>query len=299
MGPQESGCWLQQTCDLCGLCQEQNLGSLQITSPMDRDPDTNTECSKISRQFEVNLNILLKNYHACFFVFCLATRFQRLSLYSLEWKDDTWMMNWKGCGRRQSSWPNLKYYPSICLQGLRKTTKNLSENTGLRTEIWTQKLQNSKQDCSPLGHDICQITCSVFLDEGPVINVQKLKGRMLGWLFWKNKFHTHNWFHINVRCFFIFKETEGLYWWLWCFLSESLWKTHHKSVSSKLWVLSKALLKSLHVHFLLREFKSRQTTVPIKLVLNCKSNWILTTVLGSTAESYGSFHLRVVVSSCF
>jgi hypothetical protein len=37
-------------------------------------------------------------------------------------------MNWKGCGRK-SSWPNLWYYPGICLEGLRKTMKNLSQNS--------------------------------------------------------------------------------------------------------------------------------------------------------------------------
>jgi hypothetical protein len=36
-------------------------------------------------------------------------------------------MNWKGCGRKRS-WPNLRYYPGICL-GLRKTTKNLSQDS--------------------------------------------------------------------------------------------------------------------------------------------------------------------------
>jgi hypothetical protein len=35
-------------------------------------------------------------------------------------------MNWKGCGRKRS-WPNLRYYPDICLEGLRKKTKNLSQ----------------------------------------------------------------------------------------------------------------------------------------------------------------------------
>jgi hypothetical protein len=37
-------------------------------------------------------------------------------------------MNWKGCGRKRS-WPNLRYYPGICLEGLRKTTKNLSQDS--------------------------------------------------------------------------------------------------------------------------------------------------------------------------
>jgi hypothetical protein len=39
-----------------------------------------------------------------------------------------WIMNWKGCGRKQS-WPNLRYYPSICLEGLRKTTKYLRQGS--------------------------------------------------------------------------------------------------------------------------------------------------------------------------
>jgi hypothetical protein len=36
-------------------------------------------------------------------------------------------MNWKGCGRKRSC-PDLRYYPVICLEGLRKTTKNLSQD---------------------------------------------------------------------------------------------------------------------------------------------------------------------------
>jgi hypothetical protein len=36
--------------------------------------------------------------------------------------------DWKGCGRKRS-WPNLKYYLGIGLEGLRKTTKNLSQHS--------------------------------------------------------------------------------------------------------------------------------------------------------------------------
>jgi hypothetical protein len=35
------------------------------------------------------------------------------------------MINLKGCERKET-WPNLGYYHGICLEGLRKTTKNLS-----------------------------------------------------------------------------------------------------------------------------------------------------------------------------
>jgi hypothetical protein len=38
------------------------------------------------------------------------------------------MMNRKECGRKQS-WPNLRYYPGICLGGLRKTTKKFSQDS--------------------------------------------------------------------------------------------------------------------------------------------------------------------------
>jgi hypothetical protein len=37
-------------------------------------------------------------------------------------KFDARMTNWKGCWRKRP-WPNLRYYPGILLEGLRKTTK--------------------------------------------------------------------------------------------------------------------------------------------------------------------------------
>jgi hypothetical protein len=43
-------------------------------------------------------------------------------------------MNWKGFGTQQS-WPNLRYYPGICLEELRKTTKKPVTTTGLRAKI--------------------------------------------------------------------------------------------------------------------------------------------------------------------
>jgi hypothetical protein len=36
------------------------------------------------------------------------------------------MMKWKGFGRKRS-WPNFKVFFGIHLEGLRKTTKNLSQ----------------------------------------------------------------------------------------------------------------------------------------------------------------------------
>jgi hypothetical protein len=37
-------------------------------------------------------------------------------------------MNWKGCGRKRSC-PNKRYYPGICLEELRKTMKDLSQDS--------------------------------------------------------------------------------------------------------------------------------------------------------------------------
>jgi hypothetical protein len=37
-------------------------------------------------------------------------------------------MNWKECGRKQSL-PHLRYYLSICLEGLRNITKYLSQDS--------------------------------------------------------------------------------------------------------------------------------------------------------------------------
>jgi hypothetical protein len=39
-----------------------------------------------------------------------------------------WIMNQNGRGRKWS-WPNLRYYPKICLEGLRKATNNLSQGS--------------------------------------------------------------------------------------------------------------------------------------------------------------------------
>jgi hypothetical protein len=46
------------------------------------------------------------------------------------------MMSWKAIGRKKS-WPNWRYYPGICLEGLSKTTKPISHDT--RTPRWDFK----------------------------------------------------------------------------------------------------------------------------------------------------------------
>jgi hypothetical protein len=45
-----------------------------------------------------------------------------------KWYDDQQIINWKGCERKWS-WHNLRYYPSTCLDGLRKTAKSLDQDS--------------------------------------------------------------------------------------------------------------------------------------------------------------------------
>jgi hypothetical protein len=84
------------------------------------------------------------------FVVYVVTLFQRLRLYSVEWRRDKWMMNWKGCGRKWL-WHNVRYYSSICLEELGKTTLNFQSGklvSGFRFEsrtflIWDRCVNHS------------------------------------------------------------------------------------------------------------------------------------------------------------
>jgi hypothetical protein len=54
------------------------------------------------------------------------------------------MMNWKGFCRKRS-WPNLRYYSAIRVKGLRKSTKNLNQNSrspGPRIEPGTSRIRS-------------------------------------------------------------------------------------------------------------------------------------------------------------
>jgi hypothetical protein len=94
------------------------------------------------------------------FVIHLTTLFQKLRIYSVEWKRK-WLngRNLELIGRSLI----LRYYPCICLEGLRKTTKSL---VGLRAEIWTRDLPNTRQEHYPLKHEVrCNHGYSSFLNK--------------------------------------------------------------------------------------------------------------------------------------
>jgi hypothetical protein len=52
-------------------------------------------------------------------------------------------MKWEGCGR---IW-NLMYHPGIFLEGLRKTTKSLTENSWSLAQDRTKNLPKMKKEC--------------------------------------------------------------------------------------------------------------------------------------------------------
>jgi hypothetical protein len=56
------------------------------------------------------------------------------------------MVDWKGCGRNRS-WSSWRYYPNICFDGLRKTTKKSLRLAGLLSEILIRDVLNKKLEC--------------------------------------------------------------------------------------------------------------------------------------------------------
>jgi hypothetical protein len=82
----------------------------------------------------------------------------------------TTLLSSKGLGRKRSrlNFEVLSHLPG----GLRKTTKTLSQDSLFPGRIWTRDLQNTKQDCWTLGHDIR------FLCNKDITDVQKCETAM-------------------------------------------------------------------------------------------------------------------------
>jgi hypothetical protein len=84
------------------------------------------------------------------FVVCLTTRFQWLRRCSVECRDDKWMMNWKGYGRKRS-WPNLRHYLSMFPEGLIKIHEKFQPGypvSGPRFEPGTSRIWNTSVNYS-------------------------------------------------------------------------------------------------------------------------------------------------------
>jgi len=50
--------------------------------------------------------------------------------------------------------PNLEFYASICLEGLRKTTANPQSGQPVARSRFNRKLLNTKQKCLPLDYEV-------------------------------------------------------------------------------------------------------------------------------------------------
>jgi hypothetical protein len=59
-----------------------------------------------------------------------------------------WIITGKGCWRKQP-WPDLKYHPGICLQGLRKTIKNQSQDSQYQAQDLNTKPPKYKAEVIP------------------------------------------------------------------------------------------------------------------------------------------------------
>jgi len=57
-------------------------------------------------------------------------------LGSANWQDDLYRMNQKDCGRIRS-WPTLKCYSSICLEGLKKVMQYINHGSiYFQVQLW-------------------------------------------------------------------------------------------------------------------------------------------------------------------
>jgi hypothetical protein len=84
------------------------------------------------------LQISWTPFYACIYIQCSLSHYSFCNLFNDDfsliqnfcvwWKYDKWKMNCKRFGRKRS-WPNLKYYPGICLEGPRKSEKPLSQDS--------------------------------------------------------------------------------------------------------------------------------------------------------------------------
>jgi hypothetical protein len=65
------------------------------------------------------------------------------------WVNPLWLLNYEH--RRGLAWPNLMYYPAVCLEGLRKPAK-ASRTIGVTAEIRTKQRPKSCHDRYRLNH---------------------------------------------------------------------------------------------------------------------------------------------------
>jgi hypothetical protein len=70
------------------------------------------------------------------------------------------MMKWKGCVR-QVSWPYLRYYPGICMEGFKKTMKTLSQHSRSLGQDLNVRPPKTKLECEAQRSVVFTYTFSI------------------------------------------------------------------------------------------------------------------------------------------
>jgi hypothetical protein len=75
--------------------------------------------------------------------------------------NDELMMMWKW------SWPNLRYYPGICLEGLRKITNNISQDSlspGRDLNLGPPKYEGVNHSTTTFGNSLATVLNECFIE---------------------------------------------------------------------------------------------------------------------------------------
>jgi hypothetical protein len=80
--------------------------------------------------------------------------------YSVDWKSDSCIMNWKGCGRKRSCC-HLRYYPYISLKELSKSTKNFGQYS--RSTGWVLNTGPPEYEVRVMTTAFCSGFCLINL----------------------------------------------------------------------------------------------------------------------------------------
>lgn len=121
------------------------------------------------------------------YVYCLysdAVSSQNIKHWLVGWFVNNY---WKWCGRKQL-WSNFKCYPDIYLEGLRKTTNNLNQDSQCPVETHTNHPLNASlkrygfNQIALCFHLLLEVSTIIFMVYIVMPVTQTLKCQIVGWL---------------------------------------------------------------------------------------------------------------------
>jgi hypothetical protein len=95
-------------------------------------------------QIMIKSVLILSRTSLCYFLFGLYSDAFISPEYSVEMLDDSWIINWKGFGKKLW-WPNLRCCPAIYLEGLRNTTKYFGHIYTISSPLCLFRQKNKKK----------------------------------------------------------------------------------------------------------------------------------------------------------